>query len=100
MRSRKIDTLKLVLCLFFAIAVVYPLLTMLSRLTGVDVLAVWTSQQFVNALGNSVKLAAIATVISLILAFSLAWCIERSAIKGKNFINCIDKPYQQCYLTI
>lgn len=89
MRSKKIDTLKLVLCLFFAITVVYPLLVMLTKIKDVEVLAIWTSQQFVTAFRNSVKLAAIATVISLILAFSLAWCIERSAIKCKNFIKLI-----------
>lgn len=89
MRSKKIDTLKLVLCLFFAITVVYPLLVMLTKIKDVDVLAIWAAQQFVTALRNSVKLAAIATVISLILAFSLAWCIERSAIKCKNFIKLI-----------
>lgn len=89
MKNKKVDTLKLVLCLFFAIVVVYPLCHMLFQIKDVNVWEVWSSPQFINALKNSVVLSLIATLISLCLAFCLAWCLERSSIKYKNIVKVI-----------
>ncbi len=89
MKSRKVTPLKLGLALFFGITVIYPLLTMLVRIKDVDVVTVWTSLQFVNALKNSVLFSAIATVISMALAFALAWCVERTTINFKRTIHLI-----------
>lgn len=89
MRSRKVDTLKIVLCLFFVCTIVYPILTMLFKMKDVDVVAIWSSEQFANALCNSLKLTSVATIISLVLALSLAWCIERTAIRFKRAFKLI-----------
>lgn len=89
MKGRKVAPLKLGLALFFCVTLIYPLLTMLVRIKEVDVVAIWTSPQFVNALKNSVRYSAIATVISIVLAFALAWCVERTTIQFKRVIHLI-----------
>lgn len=89
MRNRKADTLKIILCLFFAIVVIYPIGCMLLKMKDMDVIAIWTSKRFASALKNSVVLAWAATTISVCLAFVLAWCIERSNIKFKNIMKVI-----------
>lgn len=86
MRITKIDALKVALCLFFAITVIFPLCCMFLKMGDADVIKIWSSVQFKSALLNSIVLACIATVISLVLAFSLALCVERSAIRFKNII--------------
>lgn len=89
MRNRKVDTLKIVLSLFFAIVVIYPIGCMLLKMKDVDPITIWTSERFIIALKNSIILSAVATTISVCVAFALAWCIERSNIKCKNIIKVI-----------
>ena len=89
MKSKKVMLLKLGLALFFGVTVIYPLLTMLVRMKDVDVVAIWTSAQFLKALKNSVMVSGIATVISIALAFTLAWCVERTTIRFKRIIHLI-----------
>lgn len=89
MRSRKVDALKLLLCIFFAVTVIYPLCTMLIKVKDVNIIAIWGSEQLIRALVNSLVLSGIATVISLVIAFGLAWCIERSDMKGKALVKII-----------
>lgn len=89
MKNKRATSLKFILVLFFGITVIYPLCKMLFCIKDVDVAAIWTSTQFGNALRNSLVLSSIATVVSLVLAFALAWCMERSGIKYKNIINFI-----------
>ena len=89
MRDRKADTLIILTCLFFIVVVIYPIGSMLLKMKDVDILMIWTSTRFLTALKNSVILSVAATIISVSLAFSLAWCIERSNIKFKNIIKAM-----------
>lgn len=86
MKNKRINLLKIVLCIFFFVTVIYPLFIMLLRIKDTDTTAILTSPQFIKALKNSLLLAVSATFISIILAFSLAWCVERSAVKCKGAI--------------
>lgn len=69
--------------LFFAITVIVPIISMLSRITRDGLISVFTSSQFKSATINSAYTALIATVISLTIALIAAWCLERTAIKFK-----------------
>lgn len=89
MKNKRADTLKILLCLFFGVAVIYPLGCMILKMKDVDAAIIWTSVRFLAALKNSVILSAVATSISVCLAFALAWCIERSNIKFKNTFKVI-----------
>ena len=89
MKNKKVDALKIMLSIFFAIVVIYPLFHMLMYVKNINIWEIWTSPQCVNAIKNSIILSFVATIISLCLAFSLAWCLERSNVKYKNIIKII-----------
>ena len=69
--------------LFFAVTVIIPIVSMLSRISKGGLVSVLSSVQFKTATINSVYTAIIATVISLTIALVAAWCLERTAIKFK-----------------
>ena len=69
--------------LFFAVTVIIPIVSMLSRISKGGLVSVLSSAQFKSATINSVYTAIIATVISLTIALVAAWCLERTAIKFK-----------------
>lgn len=69
--------------LFFAVTVIIPIVSMLSRISKGGLVSVLSSAQFKTATINSVYTAIIATVISLTIALVAAWCLERTAIKFK-----------------
>ena len=89
MKNKKVDTLKILLSAFFALVVIYPLFCMLIHIKDINIWEIWTSQQCINAIKNSIILSSIATLISLGLAFSLAWCLERSNVKYKGIIKVV-----------
>lgn len=69
--------------LFFAVTVIIPIVSMLSRISKGGLVSVLSSAQFKTATINSIYTAIIATVISLTIALVAAWCLERTAIKFK-----------------
>lgn len=77
------NIIKVCILLFFIFCVILPIISMLCRITPDGFSQVIRSAQFLPALKNSFTTALAATVISLILAMAAAWCLERSAIKGK-----------------
>lgn len=75
--------LKAILALFFLFAVICPLAALLAGLKDVDIGAVISSGQFMDALVHSLVSAVLSTVISVACGLLLAWCIARSNIRGK-----------------
>ena len=71
-------TVKLLLILFMLVSVIFPLCCMLFNLFEVDFGAIVSSPQFLSASLNSVVVALCATIISVALAFVLAWCLAVS----------------------
>ncbi len=69
--------------LFFLFCVILPILSMLSRITPNGLKEVIGSKQFLPAVKNSLLTGLTATLISLILALAAAWCLERTAIRGR-----------------
>lgn len=83
------NILKLLLCLFWLVAIILPLIQMLSNMTSVDILAVLTASKFLRALRQSLIVSITATTISVVIAGLLSWCVARTNIKHKTIINTL-----------
>ena len=83
------DGIKLIIGLIFTVMVIYPIIRMFMYIDSASIKRVISAPIFFQALGNSVKVAAIATVITLILSYFLAMCIERSGIRFTGLWNII-----------
>lgn len=84
MTKRKQNTvINVCIALFFLLCVILPILSMLGRITATGFRQVISSPQFGPAVWNSVSTASAAAAISVSLALLAAWCVERTAIRGK-----------------
>ena len=72
-----------VLTVFLLLLVILPLGYMFAAMDGESIQKVFAKDSFGSVLLNSVVASALTTVISLTLAYLLAWCLERTAIPGK-----------------
>ena len=86
---RTSSSLKLLLCLFWLVAIILPLFKMLSSMVQVDVGAILSSKKFIKALVHSLLSAFTATAFSVGLSGILAWCVARTNIKCKSVINTL-----------
>ena len=82
--SKGMGLLKIALLLFFLLAVVLPLVGMFSRLADPQVREVFGTPAFASACVNSLVVAAITTVISVLAALLMSWVLCRTAIQGKS----------------
>lgn len=89
MKKRNCNITKIFLSLFFLISVVLPLLFLFANLFSVDVGKILTDKSFLTSALNSLKVSAVATVISIFLAFLLAWCMTRTRVKLKGFFSAV-----------
>ena len=81
--------IQLALTAFFVVSVIFPIAKMLMRITPEGLQSVFSSPQFGAAVSNSITTALTATLISIVLALLAAWCMERTAIKGKAILSII-----------
>ncbi len=81
--------LKLLLGFIFVILVIFPLVRMLAYIDGGSLSKVVASTSFPQAVKNSVLVALTATAITLVIAYALAMCVERSGIRWKNMWNLV-----------
>ncbi len=89
MKKRNCNFTKIFLALFFLVSVVLPLLFMFSNLFSADIEKILNNASFWKAALNSLCVSAVATVISITLAFLLAWCMTRTRVKGKGFFGAV-----------
>lgn len=71
------------LALIFALSILAPLACMFFNIDGASVSKVLGKANLLSVMGNSLLSATLTTVISLVLAYLLAWCTERTAMPGK-----------------
>jgi len=76
-------SLKLFIFLFWAVTLLLPLAAMLSNLAHVNIAQVVTGRAFKKALSHSISMGCTATLISVALAWVLAWCTTRTRIRFK-----------------
>ncbi len=77
--------LKYLLIAYLLASVVLPIIYLFSSIRGNHIAEVFSSAQFFPMLKNSVITTVIATAISVVLSFALAWMLNRSNIKFKSF---------------
>ena len=71
-KSKAMSGVKLLLIVFFAVAVLFPLIRMFFSMAGTDIGAILTSDNFNTALLNSLSVTLTSTVISVGRATALA----------------------------
>lgn len=81
--------LKVLLCVFWAIAIVLPLARMMATMASVDVMAVIKTAKFSRALRQSIVVSSTATLISVSLAGLLSWAVARTNIRRKTLFNTL-----------
>lgn len=83
MRKKPISSalLKAALLLFFAVSVLLPLFRMLVYMGNTDILKVVSSNSFKKACLNSLKVGLLTTLVSIPLAYALAWCVTRTHLR-------------------
>lgn len=83
------SALKVLLFAFWIVAIILPLVRMLSTMASVDVLAVIGTRKFLKALRQSLIVSSTATVLSVSLAGLLSWAVARTGITHKTIINTL-----------
>lgn len=85
MKNKSFHVLKYVLITYLVITVVVPLLKLFGTINTESVREIALSVQFIPMLKNSLITTAFATIISIILAFFLAYTLNRSNVRFKSF---------------
>lgn len=80
---------KWILILFFTVAVLIPVMGLMLSMSADAWERIFTSPQFMTALKNSVVVTSVSTVLSLMAAFTLAWCIARTNVKLKGVFSTV-----------
>lgn len=84
--SRASVVVKTLLLVFLGITVIFPLIAMLAKIADVDLPTILSSEMFLQSILNSFTVTLTASVLSVLLALILAWCLSRSKIKHKNML--------------
>lgn len=84
MKNNTFKALKYLLLVYLLVTVVLPISTLFSTIRGENVATVLGSAQFLPMLKNSLVTTVLATVISILLSFGLAWMLNRSRIRFKS----------------
>ncbi len=83
MNNRTYKGLRLFIVVFLFVSVVFPLISLLLNIEFADFGKVLSSPQFSDMMFNSIVATGASTIISVTIAFILAWCVNRSNIKFK-----------------
>lgn len=84
MKKNSFRIIKAVLLVYLAVTVLLPIVMLFSQIRGEDVQAVFSSAQFLPMLKNSLVTTIGATFVSVILAFALAYVINRTNVRFKS----------------
>lgn len=87
--SRSLNTTKILIACFFIVAVIFPLCAMLFNLASANIFEILSDPTTLTAIGRSVSVSVTATIISVFLAFVVAWCMNRTDIKLKGLFNIL-----------
>ena len=85
----KIDTTKILLSFIFIAFVFVPLIRMFLNIDKVSIEGVLSSSTFFTAIRNSLISTTTATIITIILALTVAFCLERTSINCKSFFTTV-----------
>ncbi len=80
---------KLMMLLVFAVFLIIPIVKMLIGVSAQDISRVFARATTLEAILNSLSVTTTATIITVVLAYFLALCVERTTIKGKIILGAI-----------
>lgn len=89
MRDKTYRLVKILIFCVLTVQIIVPLVVLLSHITPDNIVAVFTSNQFLPMLKNSFVSTTLATLVSVSLALALAWCVHRTNIRHKNAISIL-----------
>lgn len=89
MKNRTFNGLKLLIITFLIVSVILPLITLLFNIKGSDIKEIISSPRFCPMMLNSLIATLAATILSVTLAFALAWCVNRTNIRYKSAISML-----------
>jgi len=75
--------------LFLFVSVIFPIISVLVNVEWSNFHDLIASELFKTSLHNSVVVTSIATVISLVIAYALAFAVNRTNIKGKKILTVL-----------
>lgn len=81
MKNKSYNSLKVLIFIFLLVSVVFPLAALLINIHPGDIPKIIASPQFVPMMKNSLITTTVATIISVSLALTLAWCVNRSNMR-------------------
>lgn len=87
--KKKIDPAKIFVFIFLVISIVVPLAAIFVNIRLSDVTELIHSPQFGTMLLHSFLIAIISTVLSVVMAFILAWCLNRTQIRFKGVLTML-----------
>jgi len=87
--EKTVISMRLVIVVFFFVAVGLPIFNLLSHVDFADFSNIVSTELFQQAMNNSLYTTTIATLISVAVAYILAYVINRSDIKRKAFITVL-----------
>ena len=87
--SARSIAVKLTLAAVLIGLVIVPIVMMFTVLKPSDIKDVFSSPKLLPAIRNSLIFTAISTVIVIVTAYALAWCVQRTDIKCKSVFNVI-----------
>ncbi|HJJ42345.1 MAG TPA: ABC transporter permease subunit [Methanocorpusculum sp.] len=82
--NRKFDIVKYILLVYLSLTVVFPVICLFANIRVNHITQIVTAVQFMPMLGNSVITTLTATIVSVSLAFFLAYALCRSNIRFKS----------------
>ncbi len=85
----KLTATRVLLIVFFTCLVIVPLVRMLFNIDGASLKSVFSSAGFGTIILNSLLSTFLSTVITLLLAYALAVCVERTNIRFKGILSII-----------
>lgn len=83
MKNKTLSAARVLIALFLVVSVLMPLIRLIINIHVEDVSAIIQSPQFGPMILNSLATTSIATIISVALAWLLAWCVNRTNIRYK-----------------
>lgn len=87
--SRPLNATKILIACFFIVAVIVPLFAMFWNLASADLVKIFSDPATGTAVVRSVAVSVTSTLISVFLAFAVAWCMNRTGVKLKGFFNIL-----------
>ena len=83
------NSLKILISLFLIISIFYPLLQMLVKVNWSDFSSLINSEAFKESFSNSIYVTLIATIISVGIAYILAFSLNRTNIKHRSVLKVL-----------